>query len=221
MTSVANGKPILVIGGGLSGLVVARLLTRHDIPVIVFEQSSRDRSQGHGITLRDWAFEPLLQEMGGAVTVEELQRAVATDRGLGGTGWVDLSFRDNSSGETLFNPEPVAAGQKTTLFRANRSVLRDWLEEGLEVKYEHKLERLEGSPGQVKATFENGVVYDGTLLVAADGVHSTGKPEYQDNQIWNHWSDMILGTHQSEAFVSHRLSSPRSCLSSCSTARST
>lgn len=181
MTSEANARPILVIGGGLSGLTVARLLTRHDIPVIVFEKSSRGRSQGHGITVRDWAFEPLLQEMGGALTIEDLQRAVATDRGVGGTGWVDLSFRNNSNGETLFNPEPVAAGQKTALFRANRSALRDWLEEGLEVKYEHKLERLEGSPGQVKATFENGAVYNGILLVAADGVHSTGEPKYQSN----------------------------------------
>lgn len=179
MTSKANAKkPILIIGGGLSGLAAARILTQHQFPVIVFEQSSRDRSQGHGITIRDWAFKPLLEELGGGLSVKDLQCAVATDRGVQGSGWVDLSFRNNGTGETLFNPESTDAGETAKLFRANRSALREWLEAGVDLRYEHKLVRLEGKPGQVKAFFENGVAYEGLLLVAADGVRSTSKPRH-------------------------------------------
>lgn len=168
-------KPILIIGAGLSGLAAARLLTDHNIPVVVFDQSAADRSQGHGITLRDWAYKPLLEELVNTYSVSDLQHAVATDKGIGGTGWVDLTFRNNANSETLFNPEPPGPGQNEALFRANRSVLRNWLATGVDLRYEHKLVSVEGIPGDVKAIFENGTEHGGSMLIAADGVHSTGK----------------------------------------------
>ena len=168
-------RPILIIGAGLSGLTTARLLTNQGIPVIVFEQSPLDRSQGYGITLRDWAYSPLLEDLGNLTSVRDFQQAVATDRGVNGTGWVDLTFRNNGNGDILFNPDPPKPGQMNTIFRANRSFLRNWLAEGVDVRYGHKLESLQGEPGHIKAIFENGVLQEGSMLVAADGVHSTGK----------------------------------------------
>lgn len=166
--------PILIIGAGIAGLSTARLLAQHRIPAIVFEQSSPERSQGYGITVRDWAFKPLLADLG-AGSVRELERAVAVDRGLGGCGWIDLSLRDNSTGVTLMAPEPPKPGETDqTLFRANRTALRSWLSKGVDLRYEHRLSSFEGGPGDVKAVFENGVEVRGSLIIAADGLHSTG-----------------------------------------------
>ena len=167
-------KPILIIGAGISGLSAARLLVQHDIPVIVFERSSTERSQGYSITIRDWAFKPLLSDLGDTC-VGDLERAVAVDRSLGGCGWIDLTLRDNSTGVTLLAPEPPKPGEtEQTLFRANRTALRSWLSQGVDVRYEHELRSFEGKAGDVKAIFENGIEIDGSLIVAADGLHSTG-----------------------------------------------
>ncbi|KAF1360704.1 FAD-dependent monooxygenase [Lizonia empirigonia] len=165
-------KPILIVGSGISGLSVARLLRQHGISCIVFEQSTPEKSQGYAITVRDWAFEPLLSGIGG-ISVKDFQKGVAVDRELGGTGWVDLTFRNNGTGETLFNPEHSEKDKKVSLFRANRGVLRDWLGNGVDIRYDHKLKAVQGRPGNVKAVFENNEEVEGSILIAADGVHSS------------------------------------------------
>jgi monooxygenase len=134
-----------------------------------------EKSQGYAITVRDWAFKPLLEELGG-VTVDAFQNAVAVDRAFGGSGWVDLTFRNNETGKALFNPEPPKGGNQGALFRANRSALRDWLSDGLDVRYEHKLEGVRGTPGHVTAVFRSGLEIAGSILIGADGVNSSGEP---------------------------------------------
>ena len=166
-------RPVLIIGAGIAGLSTARLLSQHNIPVIVFEQSVPERSQGHSITLRDWAYKPLLSDLGMS-DVGELERAVAVDRSLGGCGWIDLTLRDNSTGVTLLAPEPPKPGEtEQALFRANRTALRSWLSEGVDLRYEHKLRSFKGNIGELNAVFENGAEVEGSLIVGADGLHST------------------------------------------------
>ena len=169
-----TAKPVLIIGAGISGLSTARLLTKHNISVIVFEQSSPERSQGYSITIRDWAYKPLLSDLGNTC-VGDLERAVAVDRSLGGCGWIDLTLRDTSTGVTLLAPQPSKPDEtEQALFRANRTALRSWLSEGVDLRYEHKLKSFEGKAGDVKAIFESGIEVEGSLIVGADGLHSTG-----------------------------------------------
>ncbi|RMD42783.1 hypothetical protein DV735_g2316, partial [Chaetothyriales sp. CBS 134920] len=165
--------PVLVIGAGLSGLAAARGLTNSGIPTIVFEASTPDRSQGFSISLRDWGYSKLLEGLGG-LPVSGLIRGVAPDRHLGGKGWIDQALRDNHTGDLLVAPE---ADTKQSIVRANRNALRSWIidsgEEELDIRYGHKFKSFSGGPGKLTAEFENGAKYQGSLIVAADGVFST------------------------------------------------
>ncbi|KAF2136058.1 uncharacterized protein K452DRAFT_313506 [Aplosporella prunicola CBS 121167] len=166
-------RPILVIGAGISGLTTARILTNAGIPTIVFEASTPDRSQGFAISLREWGYAALLDGLGG-LPLSSLTRGVTPDRHLGGTGWIDGALRDNRTGELLVAPDPAT---KQSIVRANRNALRTWIadcgDDELDVRYGHKLKSFSGEPGNVAVEFENGAKYQGALLVAADGVHST------------------------------------------------
>ncbi|KAI4861656.1 FAD-dependent monooxygenase [Hypoxylon rubiginosum] len=165
--------PILIIGAGLSGLTTARLLTNSGIPNIVFEASPPDRSQGFSISLRDWGYEVLLEALGG-LPLSSLTRGVAPDRHVGGHGWVDLVMRDSRTGEVLVAPDPAT---QPSIVRANRNALRAWIadcgDDELDIRYGHRLQSVQGTIGDMTAVFENGSRYRGSLVVAADGVHST------------------------------------------------
>jgi monooxygenase len=100
-------NPVLIIGAGLSGFATGRLLTNNGIRNIVFEASSPERSQGFSISLHDWGYSPLLEALGG-VSLQSMTKAVAQDRFVGGTGWVDLAMRDNMTGKVLAPRKPAS-----------------------------------------------------------------------------------------------------------------
>lgn len=177
MTS--NALPVLIIGAGLAGLSLDKVLRHQGLPVVVFESSSSDRTQGYGITIRQFAYEPLLKELG--CTPEELKRRSATDKEVGGTGMIDSSLRDVYTGEILVKaPSAREGAKKQDFYRANRNALRSWLGEGCNIHFNHKLVsfKTDSEAGTVTAEFQNGKSVMGCLLVAADGIHSTGQLNY-------------------------------------------
>ncbi|EFY95628.1 FAD-dependent oxidoreductase [Metarhizium robertsii] len=172
MATRKPATPILIIGAGLSGLAAGRILTNHSIPNIIFESSLPERSQGFAISLHDWGYSALLEGLGG-VSLKSMAKAVAPDRHVGGTGWVDLCMRDNSTGDVLVAPPEE---NRPAVMRANRNALRAWIadcgDDDLDVRYGHKLKSVSGRTGNMTAVFENGAQYSGSLVIAADGVHS-------------------------------------------------
>lgn len=173
--TATQASPVLIIGAGIAGLTLGRLLTNAGVDNIVFEASEPDRQQGYSISLRDWGYEALLGALGD-ISIATLLKAVAPDRRIGGAGWLDQVLRDNSTGQTLVAPD---SAQLQGIVRASRNALRDWLadhsDEPVDVRYRHSLQRIEGQPGNVRVQFTNGARYTGSILVAADGVHSAGK----------------------------------------------
>lgn len=164
-------KPILIIGSGIAGLSLSRTLQRHSIPSLIFDASPSTRRQGFGITLHSWAYDRLQTDN------SKFIQAVSTD---GTQGALNTSVMDAASGEPLIpihmsklrEGEPPRAQES---FRANRFRLREFLRGDTEVRWEHKLASFESSSGGVIAHFENGKTVEGSLLVGADGVFSTGR----------------------------------------------
>src|ERR1700753_2086065 len=91
--------PVLIIGAGISGLSLARLLKKYAIPSIVFESTSKLSRQGYGLTARAWAYEPLLSKLG--LSADEFKAHVATDSASGGRGKFDRTLYELSTGNTL------------------------------------------------------------------------------------------------------------------------
>jgi len=65
-----------------------------------------------------------------------------------------------------------SAGWEEGSFRANRSRLEGMLREGLDVRWEHELDRVEERSRGVELCFKNGDSVKAESVVAADGVHS-------------------------------------------------
>ena len=88
---MASAQPVLVIGSGICGLSLARTLKSFNIPVRVFEQAAETSSQGYGIALRSWAYQPLLDRLG--LSSKDLKAAAATDCKIGGNGHIEMNLR--------------------------------------------------------------------------------------------------------------------------------
>lgn len=179
-------KPIAIIGAGLAGLTTGRLLKNAGIPVVVFEASKENRTQGFSISLRPWGVSALLAAFGG-LPPSSIIKGVAPDREIKGQGWIDQSLRNNRTAELLLSPPP---GKASDILRANRNALRRWIidqgDDELDVRYGHKLKSFSGQSGDLTIEFENGVHFNGSLIVAADGVHSSGKSCMTSSTLFTH-----------------------------------
>ena len=165
-------QPVLIIGAGLSGLSLARTLLARNVPIRVFEASPQARKHSYGITLLDWAYEPLASglKLG---SVKAFKAATATDSPVGGSGVIkpDYHYRHAYDGRPLLSPQGIA---QSLSFRCNRSRLGKLLMQGVHVEFGYKLEKVETTSTGVLLHFAGGKTAKGCLAVGADGVHSAG-----------------------------------------------
>ncbi|KAK5579909.1 hypothetical protein RB653_009598 [Dictyostelium firmibasis] len=149
---------VLIIGGGLGGLVLANILKSENISFKIYERdtSEKSRIQGYLIGLNKIGIEALKSSLSEEKfkiiqnLFKEGEFAVA-DRNLE----ILLKFK---SGGTV-----------------NRSELRSILMEGIDVEFGKKLRSYveDEENGEVTATFEDGTIEKGEILIGADGVRST------------------------------------------------
>jgi len=143
----------------LGGLTLARVLVKRGVPFTLYERTSCAPRHGYGITLHAYAYRPLLELLNMDETT--FKRCVAVDATLGGTGRMNP--------KRLVQPGLVGSD----CFRAHCARLEDLLREGLEVRWDHKVEKVERTDGGSTLWLSNGQRIEQTCLVGADGVHAS------------------------------------------------
>jgi 2-polyprenyl-6-methoxyphenol hydroxylase-like FAD-dependent oxidoreductase len=165
---------IAIVGGGLGGLTLARILHRHGIGAVVYERepSRSARSQGGTLDLHPESGQHALAAAG----LADRFRAAARPEGE------ELRIVD-PAGQTLLHhrPEP---GSFTGRPEIDRRVLRDLLLDSIPknaVVWGHRLAAATPrSGGGFTLTFEGGHGTECDTLIGADGARSVVRPLLTD-----------------------------------------
>ncbi|KAJ3297661.1 hypothetical protein HK104_000251 [Borealophlyctis nickersoniae] len=176
---------VIIVGAGLGGLALAQGLKKHNISFSIFErdQSSAYRPQGYRLRIRPdgtTGLQTVLPD-----DVWNLFRSTAATTGF---GFTDI---DAITGEQIpsapWGPPPSSGAPggnrgppqgSSMVYTADRTTLRHVLLTGLEDKIQFGKEFKsfrhlnENGNGNIQVEFADGTTADGTLLVAADGLHS-------------------------------------------------
>ncbi|KAJ5613389.1 hypothetical protein N7510_006583 [Penicillium lagena] len=162
--------PIIIVGAGITGLVLAQTLKKHSIPFIVYERDPNPlyRGKGWGITIH-WALKSLMECLPRHIS-DRLPEAYvdpeATRNGENG----HFLFFNLRTGEALWQVPPSCR------IRMAREKFRRLLMDGIEIQWDHTFHSFEASDdGAVRATFNtpNGAhTIEGSIIVGCDGSHS-------------------------------------------------
>ncbi|PYH71815.1 FAD-dependent oxidoreductase [Aspergillus vadensis CBS 113365] len=180
--------PVLIVGAGISGLLLAQHLQKIGVPYKIFERDAAidARSGGWGLTLH-WAL-PALRELLPDDLVQRLPEAYVNKAAAarGDTG--RFSFFDLKTGSALYS---VPAAER---IRVSRVRLRQLVATGLDVQWNKTLQNIESSADTVTAHFADGTSYTGCLLIGCDGSRSpTREILYPDSHEMNPLPVQILG----------------------------
>ncbi|KAJ4363685.1 hypothetical protein N0V83_009982 [Neocucurbitaria cava] len=168
-------KPILIAGGGLASLLVARSLHRSRIPFLVFERDASIvfRAQGYRLRLSDKGLESIETVLGPA----GFQRFYDACGKTGGAGFAAI---DPLTGETLGGSAPSVANEQLTsregkIVGISRGDMRKLFMEGLEdnVRWNHQVKGYESTSSGVRLIFADGSKSEeGSMLIGGEGVKS-------------------------------------------------
>lgn len=164
--------PITIVGGGLGGLVLARVLHIHGIPATVYEAegSAVARTQGGLVDIHPWNGQPALEAAG---LIEKFRGLVLPGR---------QSYRVlDRAGTVLLDQPDDGTGERPEVPRAElRQMLLDSLPEGI-VHWGRKVSCVRAlGEGRHELRFTDGATVVTSLLVGADGAWSRIRPVLSD-----------------------------------------
>jgi 2-polyprenyl-6-methoxyphenol hydroxylase-like FAD-dependent oxidoreductase len=153
-------QPLSIIGAGLGGVTLGRALLERGIPVVLYDRATSAPRHGYGISLHASTYKPLLKML--KMDEQTFRQNVAVDAAVGGNGAIDP--------KKLICPRDVTSAS----FRAHRERLEKLIRQGLDIKWESGLEKLEQTPSGTTLYLQNDNTIEGQIcVVGADGVHST------------------------------------------------
>ena len=165
--------PVTIVGAGLGGLTLARVLHRHGVPVVVYdaESSARARTQGGQLDLHEHNGQRALHLAG----LDEEYRSILHE---GGAAQRVCDRHAVVLGEI---PDDGSMARPEALRGDIRRILLDSLPEGV-VRWGKKVVAATGSGnGRHRLEFADGSDVSAELLVGADGTWSTIRPLLSDH----------------------------------------
>ncbi|OBZ69051.1 Zeaxanthin epoxidase, chloroplastic [Grifola frondosa] len=185
--SFSIDSPVLIVGAGIAGLMLAQCFRQRSIPYLIFErdESPMSREQGWGLTLAR-ALDPLLASL-----PSDIRKDIFTCQ-------VDQSKWDNDTGTFIFidttTLEPKYKVPPTKRLRVQRDKLRGLLMRDVDILWSKRFMDVSIVDDGVVATFEDGSKYKGCFLVGADGAQSAVRPLVADNPSLSPLPIRMLGT---------------------------
>src|ERR1700712_235831 len=198
---------VLIAGGGMGGVTLALSLHQIGVPAKVFESVSELRPLGVGINVLPHAVRELI-ELG---LMDKLDAA--------GVRTKELSYFSKHGKPIWTEPRGLEAGYNWPQISIHRGILHHILLDAVKerlgedsVLTSHHLANFTDTPDGVTANFIDKVTskdagnYHGSLLIAADGVHSAVREKLYPQEGPPLWNGRILwrGTTASDAFLSGR-----------------
>ncbi len=198
---------VLIAGGGIGGLTLALSLHQIGVPCRVFESVAALKPLGVGINVLPHAVRELI-ELG---LLDELNSCGVRTR--------ELAFFSKHGKPIWSEPRGLEAGYKWPQFSIHRGrlqrILLDAVTQRLgsdNVLTSHHVTGWSETPEGIRADFIDRTTgrsagsYDGTLLIAADGIHSAIREKLYPQEGPPLWNGRVLwrGVTLSDAFLSGR-----------------